>query len=366
MRIAIVVGARPNFMKAAPLVRELQARAHAEPVLIHTGQHYDRQMSQVFFDDLGLPQPDFCLGTGGATHAEQTARIMIEFERLLPTLAVEVVVVCGDVNSTLAATLVAAKAEVPVAHVEAGLRSFDRSMPEEINRIVTDALSTVLYTPSLEAGMNLRREGIAAERIVFVGNVMIDTLLASVKRAQASEVLARFRQVPHQYAVLTLHRPSNVDTPAALGALVATLAELQQLLPVIFPVHPRTEQRLEEFGLWPQIQSLPALTVTPPLGYLDFIGLLSTARLVMTDSGGIQEETTVLGIPCLTLRENTERPETITNGTNTIVGGSRALILERVRSILGGEAPAARVPELWDGHAAQRIADHLLLQSWKH
>lgn len=310
------------------------------------------------------PPPDHWLGTGGATHAEQTARIMIAFEQLLPGLDPAVVVVCGDVNSTLACSLVAAKARIPVAHVEAGLRSFDRSMPEEINRVVTDALASALYTPSRAAGENLRREGIPEERIVFVGNVMIDSLLAAAERARASGVLAQLRLAPHDYAVVTLHRPSNVDQPETLRELVDTLAELQELVPVVFPLHPRTAHRLRDFGLESALRALPRLTATAPLGYLDFVQLLSNARLVLTDSGGIQEETTVLGVPCLTLRQNTERPETIISGTNHLVGNSRQLILEQTRTILAGVRTAAAIPERWDGRAAERIADHLLAQSW--
>jgi len=355
IHVLAVAGARPNFMKIAPLLRELRAREAFETTLVHTGQHYDAAMSESFFRDLGIPEPDLDLGVGSGPHGRQTARVLEAMEALLLERRPDAVVVVGDVNSTLAAALAAAKLGIPVAHVEAGLRSFDRSMPEELNRLLTDAISDWLFTTELAAGENLRREGIAPEKVHFAGNVMIDTLRAHLERARGLGTLERLDLQPGGYAVLTLHRPSNVDDAERLRSLFAVLEEIQARLPVVFPVHPRTRQSIATLlgG------ESPRLRLTEPLGYLEFLRLLADARLVLTDSGGIQEETTVLGVPCLTLRENTERPVTVTQGTNTIVGTDPDAIRAAATKVLEGEARRGRVPEGWDGQAARRIVNVL-------
>jgi UDP-N-acetylglucosamine 2-epimerase (non-hydrolysing) len=358
LKIINVVGARPNFMKIAPVMDEMRRRApRLKPLLVHTGQHYDAAMSESFFADLDIPRPDMNLEVGSASHAEQTARIMLAFEQVLIAERPDWIVVVGDVNSTMAATLVAAKMAVRVAHVEAGLRSRDRGMPEEINRLVTDALADLLLTPSRDADDNLRREGIAPEKICFVGNVMIDTLFRSLERAKQSVVLDHFKVRRGAFAAMTLHRPSNVDDPATLSGILDALEAIQERLPIIFPAHPRTLARLEAFGLLERARRLPGLTLTEPLGYLDFLQLYSNSRMVLTDSGGIQEETTALGIPCLTLRHNTERPVTISEGTNRLVGNDPQVIRREAFAALDSPPPRGRVPELWDGHAAARIVD---------
>jgi UDP-N-acetylglucosamine 2-epimerase (non-hydrolysing) len=355
MHILHVVGARPNFMKVAPVYRTLAARA-AKQSLIHTGQHFDANMSAVFFSELGIPEPDLNLQVGSGSHAEQTALIMQRFEPVLLERKPDWVLVYGDVNSTAGAALVCAKLLVPVAHVEAGLRSFDRRMPEEINRVVTDCLSDLLFTPSADADQNLQREGVHPGRIRLVGNVMIDTVARLLPRAleRRDSLLARFNR--RTYGLVTLHRPSNVDDPAALLPLLDQLAAIARELPLIFPIHPRTRQRLgTDF-----VRYHASLTFTEPLGYLDFLALQSAARLVITDSGGIQEETTHLGVPCLTFRENTERPITTTVGTNTVVGTDPRRLREEVEKILRGEVRKGAQPPLWDGQAAERIADVLM------
>ena len=351
-RIVCVAGARPNFMKVKPVMDALEARG-AEVVLVHTGQHYDAAMNDVFFADLGLRPPDRHLGTGSGSHAEQTARVMTAFEPLLAELAPDAVVVVGDVTSTLACALVAAKAGVAVAHVEAGLRSRDWSMPEEVNRVVTDRLSDLLFAPSPDGVDNLRAEGYHDDQIRLVGNVMIDTLYANLDRALASDVLHRHGLTPGGYALATLHRPANVDDPAMLGGLLRALGEVARELPIVLPVHPRTAARLAEIGAPDGIRPVP------PAGYLDFIALQASARLVLTDSGGIQEETTALGVPCLTLRDSTERPITLTEGTNVLVGRDPERIVATARRVLA-DPPAKRAPALWDGHAGDRIAEALL------
>ena len=359
MKILNVVGARPNLMKIAPLVEEIQHYPDIHQTLLHTGQHYDDKMSQIFFDELGIPKPDIYLGVGSGSHAQQTARVMVEFEKVLQEKKPDVVVVVGDVNSTLACAITAAKLWVPVAHVEAGLRSFDRKMPEEINRIVTDALSDFLFTTSRDADENLLREGVSAEKIFFVGNVMIDTLHKHRERAGKLNTCAHFGLSPQQYGLLTLHRPSNVDKSTVLADIVTALLEIQMNLPLIFPVHPRTAKRLAKFGLDERLRAASNLYLDDPLGYLEFLDLMMHARLALTDSGGIQEETTILGVPCVTIRENTERPVTITHGTNTLIGNDPASIIEAVKQILDGHNKAGRIPELWDGHAAERIVSVL-------
>jgi UDP-N-acetylglucosamine 2-epimerase (non-hydrolysing) len=346
-----VVGARPNFMKIAPLLAEMRRHSDLRFLLIHTGQHYDEGMSDVFFRDLGIPEPDLHLGVGSGSHAVQTGKIMVAFEEILRKERPDLVLVVGDVNSTLACSVVAAKEQVSVAHVEAGLRSFDRTMPEEINRIVTDALSTYLFTTSPEAEVNLRNEGVAAERIHFVGNVMIDSLERCSARAEASPIRSRLG-VEGDYALLTLHRPGNVDEVEPLRRIFRGLERIARRIPILFPIHPRTVRMLEEFG----ISTAPSgLRVMEPLGYLDFLHLERHARLVLTDSGGIQEETTVMGVPCLTLRENTERPITLTEGTNALVGNDPDRIVAKAMEILDSPRPAPRRPRLWDGKAAERI-----------
>jgi UDP-N-acetylglucosamine 2-epimerase (non-hydrolysing) len=354
MPILHVVGARPNFMKVAPLMSAL-ARRGVPQRLVHTGQHFDERMSGVFFAELGLPQPDEDLGVGAGGHGEQTGRAMIALERVLLAAAPrpDLVVVPGDVNSTLAAALVAAKLRIPVAHLEAGLRSFDRGMPEELNRIAVDHVADLLLTPSADADENLLREGIPAARIRRVGNLMIDTLRRHLPAARARGVPEALGLAPGRYAVLTLHRPSNVDEPAVLRGLLAAVAELSRKLPVVFPVHPRTRARLGP-------TASPGLHLVEPLGYLEFLSLTSGARLVLTDSGGLQEETTALGVPCLTLRENTERPITVTEGTNEVVGTSPARILAAARRALDGPVRRGRLPALWDGEAGERAAAAVL------
>lgn len=358
MKILNVVGARPNFMKMAPIIAAIERRAgEVSQVLVHTGQHYDETMSASFFRDLLMPAPNINLEIGSGTHAEQTALVMLAFEPVLVAEKPDWVVVVGDVNSTLACALTAAKLGIKVAHVEAGLRSFDRAMPEEINRVLTDRISDLLLTPSEDADRNLLAEGIAPERIVRVGNVMIDSLFAQFELARQSTVLADLGVLPNKFAVVTLHRPSNVDDAATLKKIFAALTAIADELPIVFPIHPRTKARLKEFG----IEAPPTVKLVEPLGYRDFLQLWSNARLVLTDSGGLQEETTALGIPCLTLRDNTERPITIEQGTNQLVGREPAFIISSAFEILNGEpTQQSRIPDLWDGRAAERIVDVLL------
>ena len=361
--ILCVVGARPNYMKMAPLLRAFRAHAGLPPaVLVHTGQHYDPMMNDRLFDDLELPRPDLNLEVGSGTHAVQTAEVMRRFEPVLDDYGPSCVVVVGDVNSTLACSLVAVKKGVPVAHVEAGLRSFDRGMPEEINRILTDQIAALLYTTERGAHDNLSREGIPPERIQFVGNVMIDSLLTHKARALApAETLSaagKAAWAKQSFGVVTLHRPSNVDAPDTLSHSLDILQAVSRKLPLVCVLHPRTIARIAAFGLSPGLQS-DRLAVLPPQGYLEMLGLMAGATLVLTDSGGMQEETTALSVPCLTLRENTERPITVEQGTNTIVGRNRARILALVDEILATGGKRGRTPELWDGRAAERIAAHL-------
>jgi UDP-N-acetylglucosamine 2-epimerase (non-hydrolysing) len=354
--VLLAVGARPNLMKAWAVLRALGRVPGIRCRLVHTGQHYDARMSDVFFDDLALPAPDVHLGVGSGTQTTQTARIMLAFEPVLAAEHADLVVVVGDVNSTVACALVAAKAGVPVAHVEAGLRSGDWTMPEEINRVVTDRLADHLFAPSADAVRNLRREGVARRRIHLVGNVMIDTLRAHRARAERSDVRRRLGVARSPYALLTLHRPANVDVPEALSGLLAAVEWVQGRLPVVFPVHPRTHAQLAQPTLAPRLAAMPGLRLTEPLGYLDFLHLMAHARLVLTDSGGVQEETTALGVPCLTLRDTTERPATVSQGTNRVVGTRPEGIVRAARRVLAGPRPRRRVPPLWDGHAGERVA----------
>ncbi|HLK36476.1 MAG TPA: UDP-N-acetylglucosamine 2-epimerase (non-hydrolyzing) [Polyangiaceae bacterium] len=352
--ITLVAGTRPNFMKVAPVWRALSAR-RAPTRLLHTGQHFDTSMSEVFFRDLGMPEPDVRLTAGGGTQAEQTAAVLVGIERELAARRPDAVVVVGDVTSTMAAALAAAKAGVPVVHVEAGLRSRDWTMPEEINRVVTDRLADLLLTTSRDADANLATEGVDPSRVRFVGNVMIDSLHWA--RSRPTDALERFGLESGGYALATLHRPANVDTRDALAATLDALGAIAARLPLLFPVHPRTVARAEALGLAERLRSTPRLRAIEPLGYNDFVTLMSAARLVATDSGGIQEETTALGIPCLTMRQGTERPITVTQGTNVIVGLDRDKIATAVDDVLGGRARRGTVPEGWDGRAAERVAD---------
>jgi len=364
--ILCVVGARPNFMKIAPVIKALRSGSSLPVKLLHTGQHYDPEMNRLLFQALALPDPDINLEVGSGSHAVQTAEIMRRFEPVLDAQRAAAVLVVGDVNSTLACALVAAKKGVPVVHVEAGLRSYDRAMPEEVNRVLTDQISDLLFTTERSARDNLLREGIAEPRIHFVGNVMIDTLRENLKQAVPPEqTLAQHGAAAswalREYAVLTLHRPSNVDDPSTLRALLGALRQVSRRIPVIFAMHPRTRENIGKHGLGPLLDG-EAYAVLPPLGYLEMLGLMQSAKLVLTDSGGIQEETTALGVPCVTLRENTERPITVEEGTNTVAGQDPAHILAAADEILATGGKAGRIPELWDGRASQRIA--AVLRDW--
>jgi len=354
-----VVGARPNFVKAAPVMRACATNPAFAQTLVHTGQHYDANMSDVFFNDLGLPKPDINLEVGAGSHAAQTAEIMLRFEAAILRNTPDLLVVYGDVNSTIATALVAVKLGIPVAHVEAGLRSFDRSMPEEINRVLTDQISTFFFTPSADADDNLRREGIDPSKIYMVGNVMIDTLARLLPKAESrwQELVTQLPTADsgpalHNYGLITLHRPSNVDDPARLSEILEGLSDIAKDLPLIFPVHPRTRQRIRILNT----RSAEGIALVDPVGYIDFLALQKNARLVITDSGGIQEETTCLGVPCLTMRENTERPVTISLGTNILVGNDLQKLQREVRKILSGVNKPGNIPPLWDGNAGDRIA----------
>ena len=347
MNVFHIVGAHPNFMKVAPVMSALKTRKHVVQTVIHTDQHYDANMSDVFFEQLGIPTPDVNLAVGSGTHARQTAEIMTRFEPVLLERQPDIVLVYGDVNSTVATALVCAKLGVRVGHVEAGLRSFDRTMPEEINQLVTDQLSDLLFTPSEDGDVNLQKEGVPAEKIFRVGNVMIDSLVKLLPVAQRQSK----NGFPERYALVTLHRPANVDDSARLKRLLQSLLEVNRDLAVIFSAHPRTRQRISDFGL-----DAEQLRVLDPLSYVDFLGLQSRATVVITDSGGIQEETTYLGVPCLTLRENTERPVTVTLGTNVLVGRDPDKLRYELCRVLAGQAKKGTIPSLWDGHAGERIA----------
>jgi UDP-N-acetylglucosamine 2-epimerase (non-hydrolysing) len=362
MRVALIAGARPNFVKLAPLRRALDGREGVSTIVVHTGQHYDDAMSAALFRDLEIPEPDVDLGVGSASHAVQTARIMSAFDAFLDDTAVDLVVVVGDVNSTLACSVTATKRDIPVAHVEAGLRSFDWAMPEEINRVVTDAVSAVLLTPSREADENLRREGRTDDAIFFVGNVMVDSLDRYIGRARdTSDALSRVGVEVGEFALLTLHRPRNVDTVEAFSRLLDAVERIAERMPVVYPAHPRARRTLEESGLLERAEGMRGLMLTEPMGYLDFIALESWARVVLTDSGGVQEETTVLGVPCLTLRPNTERPVTVRQGTNRLVGTDPEAVVRAAFEAMETPTRPTR-PELWDGRAAERVAD--VLERW--
>lgn len=366
-RVDCIVGARPNFMKIAPILRAFEVTGWCRVRLIHTGQHYDEAMNVVFFNELGIRNPDINLEIGSGTNTEQTARIMLGLEPVLQADRPDMVLVVGDVNSTVAAALVAAKLQIPIAHVEAGLRSSDRTMPEEINRLVTDRLSDLLLTTERDAVEQLMREGVLANQIHFVGNVMIDTLLGNLPRARpARETITNYSKsnafsvpVSDGYGFVTLHRPSNVDDPEKLTGLIGALAEISEDLPLVFAMHPRTRARIEASGLSDMIPTTRIL-VTPPLSYLEMIGLMKDAHLAITDSGGVQEETTALGVPCLTVRDNTERPITISEGTNTLVGSDPGSLVPAARAALFSCAKRGRIPELWDGRAAERIVEHVI------
>ncbi len=352
-----VVGARPNFMKVAPVMAALDTRSDISQTLVHTGQHYDANMSDVFFHQLGLPQPDVSLGTGSGSHAVQTAQIMMRFEDVVQAQRPDLVLVYGDVNSTVAAALVCAKLLIPVGHVEAGLRSLDRSMPEEINRLLTDQIAELLFTPSADGDENLLREGVTQQTIHCVGNVMIDTLVRLLPQARMPEIDA----LADRYALVTLHRPSNVDDADMLERIVTTLEEISQRLQVVFPMHPRTRQRISEFDV--TLTRSTRLLLMEPLGYLEFLALQQQATVVITDSGGVQEESTFLGIPCVTLRDNTERPIMVTEGTNILAGRDMTLLRREIDRILRGICKTGRVPPLWDGKAGERIAE--ILTAWR-
>lgn len=360
MKILHVVGARPNFMKVAPVYRAIAHYPEVRQILVHTGQHYDLNMSDIFFQQLGLPAPDINLEVGSGSHAVQTAQIMMRFEETVLKEKPYMVLVYGDINSTVAAALVCAKIGIKVAHVEAGLRSFDRTMPEEINRLMTDQIADMLFTPSQDGDENLAREGVAREKVHLVGNVMIDTLVRLLPEAESlwPRLSSDLNVAERKYGLVTLHRPSNVDDPAMLGQIVSTLGEISRALPIVFPIHPRTRNRITEAKL--DVAQNDRLQLIDPIGYLDFLCLQQRAMMLITDSGGIQEETTFLGVPCLTVRENTERPVTVSIGTNILVGQDIVRLRTEAEAILAGKGKKGTVPPLWDGHAAERIAAILI------
>lgn len=356
------MGARPNFMKIAPLIREMNRKTEQiEHLLVHTGQHYDRNMSDNFFTQLEIPEPDINLGVGGGSHAEQTGKIMIEFEKVILERRPDLIVVVGDVNSTIACSLVASKLAVKVAHVEAGLRSFDRAMPEEINRILTDAISDLLFTTEASASENLKREGVSMQKIFFVGNLMIDTLIHCLDKIKNTGLPHDLRE--KEYAVVTLHRPSNVDHPEVLDKILGALCRISREMKLVIPLHPRTNKNISSFGLQDKLHEIAQNgIISGPIGYLEMLRLVKSARLVITDSGGLQEETTYLGIPCITMRENTERPSTIDLGTNVLVGNNLDLLFKYFEKIISNDFGKGQIPPLWDGKAAERVVEVLLKQ----
>ncbi len=363
IKIANICGARPNFMKIAPIMDALRRADGVRALLVHTGQHYDERMSRLFFGQLGIPEPDVNLEVGSHSHAVQTGQVMERFEPVCLKEKPDWVLVVGDVNSTLACALVASKLGIRIAHVEAGLRSFDRTMPEEINRVLTDAISDALFVTEPSGVDNLKREGVADEKVHLVGNVMIDTLLRSRSRAEDSTILETLGVHPRRYAVLTLHRPSNVDSVEVFSSILGALEKMCEEMPVVFPMHPRSRKNLAAMGLEPRAQGIVQLRMVEPLGYLDFLKLTANAAVVLTDSGGIQEETTILGVPCLTLRDNTERPITVSQGTNRLIGSGKEAIVAAFREACERPPGPSRRPELWDGNAAQRIVDVLVRTS---
>lgn len=360
MKITSVVGTRPNFIKIAPLMKEMKKHPEIRNLLVHTGQHYDNEMSKFFFDDLKIPKPEINLGIGSASDITQTAKIMLEFEKVVMKEKPDLVIVVGDVNSTLAVALAAAKYKVKIAHVEAGLRSFDRAMPEELNRILTDHISDFLFTTEESANKNLKNEGIDKNKVFFVGNIMIDSLLSHKEKAKKSKILSKLNIKKNEYAVLTLHRPSNVDSKKALEYVFDIINKIQQKIKIVFPMHPRTLKSITKFELDKQLKNQKNLIITEPLGYLDFLALMSNSRFVLTDSGGIQEETTILGIPCITMRNNTERPVTVEQGTNVLVSTDKSKIVEAGNKLIKGIIFKAKIPRFWDGKAAKRIVDIII------
>ncbi len=363
-KIIIVAGARPNFVKIAPLIREFNRyKGNFETILVHTGQHYDFRMSELFFQNLKIPKPDIYLNVGSASHAVQTAKIMVAFEQVILRGKPDLIIVVGDVNSTAACSLVAAKLNIKVAHVEAGLRSFDRTMPEEINRIATDSLSDFLFVSEKSGARNLKREGIISRNIYFVGNIMIDALLSNMSLINKSDILKRLNLTRKKYCVITLHRPSNVDSIESISEIYDIIKAISQQIPIVYPVHPRTRKMITEHGFIKEFEDLNYLLMIEPVGYIDFIKLLKESKFVLTDSGGIQEETTVLKIPCLTMRNNTERPVTITEGTNYLVGRNKGKIMKYIDSIIKGKSKKGKIPELWDGKTALRIVN-ILKNKW--
>lgn len=363
--IIIVVGARPNFMKMAPLYDYLKSK-NLPLILMHTGQHYDKNMSNVFFDELGMPKPDIYLGVGSGSHAKQTAQIMVDFEEICEENKPSMVVVAGDVNSTIACALVSSKMNIPVAHVEAGLRSFDMGMPEEINRILTDRISNLLFTPSLDANQNLMNEGVNENSIKLVGNIMIDSLLNNMEISKKSRIHNELNIVKGEYATITLHRPSNVDFEGVFSGIIEAFEIIGKEIPIIFPAHPRTSNMITKFGFEDRVNQIPNFQMIKPQGYLDFLALIKHSKAVLTDSGGLQEETTALGIPCITIRENTERPITVTEGTNTIVGSKTKNIVKEWDNISKNKGKKGNVPELWDGKTAERIGRCIIEYLEKH
>jgi len=355
LKILNIVGARPNFMKIAPIMRAFQASDNVEPMLVHTGQHYDEKMSDLFFRQLNIPEPDINLEIGSSSHAVQTANIMKAFEPVLLEHKPDAVLVVGDVNSTIACGLVAVKLGIKLVHVEAGLRSFDRTMPEEINRVLTDSISDLLFCTEQSGVDNLIKEGVSKDKIFLVGNVMIDTLLSNKAKADESNILENYNLNSSNYAALTLHRPSNVDDPVVFGRIVDALEVIQKDMPVIFPIHPRTLRNLKSFNFEARFKQLPNLKLVEPLGYLEFLKIMSCAKIVLTDSGGIQEETTILKVPCLTLRENTERPVTVDSGSNQIVGTNTEKIIYAYNQVMKSNSKETQTPPLWDGCASERI-----------
>lgn len=357
MKIILICGARPNFMKIAPLVRALEDAGGFELLLVHTGQHYDRKMSELFFEELGIPEPDINLEVGSGTHAVQTAEIMKRFEPVLLEYDPDYVLVVGDVNSTIACGMVAVKLGVKLIHVEAGLRSFDRTMPEEINRVLTDSISDLLFVSEPSGKDNLLKEGVDPLKIHYVGNVMIDTLLANKEKASRSTILQDLELTSGKYVTVTLHRPSNVDDKTVLSEIVTAFDEIQQKDKIVFSIHPRTRNNMRTMGVLERLEKMKNVKLIEPVGYIDFLKLLSESHVVMTDSGGIQEETTILGVPCLTLRNNTERPVTLTQGTNILVAQNRKAIIDAYKQCIGTDNSSKHIPEFWDGKAAERIAE---------